>query len=191
MASAPTANEIKSQLVTLLTPIIGTSGTKKAKILDYLPLAYLIPEGEDPTLLKSDLDPVTLESGRTDRRVNCVLISEQGFTQGPAQRDATRHENSPRGRNVVSRRFYFAYVYQFGNDSEDTFSTNLELMRTTINDNPKLGFATVTAGLAGKGSYILDHGGLQMPTMLPAPFSGIICHSAEGLLEVRVIDPLG
>ena len=191
MASPPTANEIKAQIKALLDPVIGTALTKKAKILDYLPLAYLIPEGEDPTVLKSDLDPVTLASGSTDRRVNCVLISEQGFTQGPAQRDATRHENSPRGRNVVSRRFYFAYVYQFGNDSEDTFSTNLELMRTTINDNPKLGFATVTAGLAGQGAYILDHGGLQMPTMLPAPFSGIICHSAEGLLEVRVIDPLG
>lgn len=189
MALPPTANDIKGQLVTLLTTPIATG--KKAKILDYLPLAYLVPEGEDPTVLKSDLDPVTLEGGRTDRRINCVLISEQGFTQGPAQRDATRHETSPRGRNVVSRRFYFAYVYQLGLDSEDTFSTNLELMRTTINANPKLGFETVTAGLAGQGAYILDHGGLQMPTMLPAEFSGILCHLAEGLLEVRVIDPLG
>lgn len=191
MASAPTANEIKSQLITLLTPIVGTALTKKAKILDYLPLAYVIPEGEDPTVLKSVLDPMTLASGSTDQRVNCILISEQGFTQGPVQRDATRHETQPRGRNLVTRRFYFAYVYQLGANSENVFSTNLELMRTTINDNPKLGFETVTAGLAGKGAYILDHGGLQMPTMLPAPFSGIICHSAEGLLEVRVIDPLG
>lgn len=191
MASAPTANDIKTQLITLLTPIVGTSGTKKAKILDYLPLAYLIPEGEDPTVLKSALDIVTLEGGGTDKRVNCLLISEQGFTQGPPQRDATRHETQPRGRNLVSRRFYFAYVYQLGANSENVFSTNLELMRTTINDNPKLGFETVTAGLAGKGAYILDHDGLQMPSMVPAPFSGIICHSAEGLLTVRVIDPLG
>ena len=191
MAAPPTANDIKAQLVALLTPVVGTSGTKKAKILDYLPLAYLIPEGEDPTVLKSALDVVTLASGSTDQRVNCVLISEQGFTQAPPQRDGTRGIREPRGRNLVARRFYFAYVYQLGSGSENTFSTNLELMRTTINDNPKLGFETVTAGLAGKGSYILDHGGLQMPSMVPAPFSGIICHSAEGLLEVRVIDPLG
>jgi len=189
MASPPTANEIKSQLVTLLTTPLATG--KKAKILDYLPLAYLIPEGEDPTVLKSALDVATLAGGSTDTRVNCILISEQGFTQAPPQRDGTRGIEQPRGRNLVARRFYFAYVYQLGSGSENTFSTNLELMRTTINDNPKLGFETVTAGLAGKGSYVLDHGGLQMPSMVPAPFSGIICHSAEGLLEVRVIDPLG
>lgn len=191
MTSAPTANDLKTQLIALLTPVIGTSGTKKAKILDYLPLAYIVSEGEDPTVLKSTLDMVSLAGGGTDQRVNCVLISEQGFTQAPVQRDGTRGITEPRGKNIVTRRFYFAYVYQLGLNSENTFSTNLELMRTTINNNPKLGLATVTAGLAGKGAYIESHGGLQMPTMLPAPFSGIICHSAEGLLEVRVIDPLG
>ena len=190
MASPPTANEIKSQLVTLLTTPLATG--KKAKILDYLPLAYLIPEGEDPTVLKSALDVATLAGGSTDTRVNCILISEQGFTQAPPQRDGTRGIEQPRGRNLVARRFYFAYVYQLGSGSENTFSTNLELMRTTINDNPKLGFATVaTGGTAGAGAYIESHGGLQMPTMLPAPFSGIVCHSAEGLLEVKVMEGLG
>jgi hypothetical protein len=191
MASPPTANDIKTQLIALLTPVIGTSGTKKVKLLDSLPLAYLVAEGEDPTVLKSPLDIATLESGKTDTRVNCLMITELGFAQGPAQSDSTRRTIQPQGQNIITRRFGLAYVYQFGTGSEAIFSTNVELIRTTLNSNPKLGFATVTAGLAGQGSYIKDHGGLQMPLMLPAPFSGIICHSAEGILTVRVIEPLG
>jgi len=191
MADAPTANQIKTQLITLLTPVIGTALTKKAKLLDYLPLAFLVSEGEDISVLRSPLDTVTLVGGDITQRVNCLMISEQGFSQAPSQRDATRAIGEPRGRNLVTRTFLFAYVYQFGAGSEAVFSTNVEAMRTTINDNPKLGFATVTAGLAGQGAYIQSHGGLQMPSMLPAPFSGTICHTAEGLLVVNVIDPLG
>lgn len=190
MAAPPTANEIKSQLKTLLTTPIATG--KKAKILEYLPLAYLVVEGEEPTILRSELDPITTAGGERINRVNCLMITEQGWTQAPPQQDATRGIEVPRGRNVITRTFLFAYVYQFGEDSEETFSTNLELMRTTINDNPKLGFATVaTGGTAGQGAYVLDHAGLQMPVMLPAPFSGTICHSAEGSLVVRVVEPLG
>lgn len=191
MAGPPTANEIKTQLVTLLTPVIGTALTKKVKILEELPLAFLVPDHEDISVLRSSLDTVILESGQVEKRVNCLMISEQGFSQGPPQRDSTLNEIRPRGKNVVTRQLYVAYVYQFGNGSEAVFSDNLELMRTTINDNPKLGFAPVTAGVAGQGAYIQSHGGLQMPSMLPAPFSGTICHVAEGLLTVSVIDPLG
>lgn len=189
MASPPTANQIKTQLIALFTTPLATG--KKAKLLDYLPLAYLVAEGEDVTPLKSDLDITTLESGKTDKRVNCLMITELGFSQSPPQNDDTRRITSPRGKNIIKRRFGIAYVYQFGADSEAVFSTNVELVRTTLNSNPKLGFAPVTAGIAGQGAYIESHGGLQMPLMLPGPFSGVICHSAEGTLEVNVIEPLG
>jgi hypothetical protein len=164
---------------------------KKAKIIDYLPLAYLVAEVEDPTVLRSSLDISTLESGATVKRINCLMITELGFTQSPPQSDDTRRITSARGKNVIRRRFGLAYVYQFGAGSEAVFSTNVEVIRTTLNTNPKLGFAAVTSGLAGQGAYIERHGGLQMPIMLPGPFSGIICHSAEGTLEVDVIEPLG
>jgi hypothetical protein len=189
VASPPTASQIKTQLVALLTTPLATG--KKAKILDYLPLAYLVTEGEDATVLRSPLDIATLTGGATEQRVNCLMITELGFEQGPAQSDSTRLETRPRGQNLITRRFGLAYVYQFGNGSEAVFSTNVELMRTTLNDNPKLGFATMTAGLAGQGEYVKNHGGLQMPSMLPSHFSGVICHSAEGTLAVNIIDPLG
>jgi hypothetical protein len=189
VATPPTANQIKTQLASLLTTPLVTG--KQAKILDYLPLAYLVAEGEEPTVLKSSLDVTTLESGATTKRVNCLMITELGFTQSPPQSDDTRRITSPRGKNLIRRRFGLAYVYQFGAGSEAVFSTNVEVIRTTLNTNPKLGFAAVTAGLAGQGAYIERHSGLQMPIMLPGPFSGIICHSAEGTLEVDVIEPLG
>lgn len=189
MAAPPTANEIKAQLKTLLTTPLGT--TKKAKIIDYLPLAYLVMEGEDITVLRSPADTTTLADNSTVKRVNCLMITELGFSQGPPQSDDTRRISSPRGKNVIKRRFGLAYVYQFGSGSETTFSTNVEVIRTTLNSNPKLGFAPVTAYIAGQGAYIESHGGLQMASMLPAPFSGVLCHSAEGTLEVSVIEPLG
>jgi len=191
VAAPPTANQIKTQLVALFTPIIGTALTKKAKILDYLPLAYLLPEGEDPTVLRSPLDTTTITSGEVMQRVNCLMITELGFDQTPPQQDSTRLIQIPRGENIITRRFGLAYAYQFGAGSEAVFSTNVELIRTTLNANPKLGFATSTAGIAGQGAWIKDHGGLQMPSMLPAPLSGVICHAAEGTLAVRVIEALG
>lgn len=196
MATPPTGNDIKTRLVALLTPVIGTSGTKKAKILDYLPLAYLLSEGEDPTVLRSPLDTTTLTDGSSTQRVNCLMITELGFEQGPteqgpSQKDSTRMITIPRGQNIITRRFGFAYAYQFGNGSEATFSTNVEAIRTTLNSNPKLGFAVTASGIAGQGAFVKDHGGLQMPSMLPSPLSGVICHTAEGTLAVRVIEPLG
>ena len=190
--AAPTANEIKAQLVTLLTPIIGTALTKKAKLIDYLPLAFLLADHEDATALQSDTDTTRLASGEIDKRINCLMISEVGFSQAPPQRDSTREITSPRGRNLITRRFALVYLYQFGDGSENTFSTNVELIRTTLNSNPKLGFAAVGAGgTAGQGAYIQGHDALQMPTMMPGTFSGRIAHVAEGLLTVRVIEPLG
>lgn len=170
------------------TPL-GT--TKKAKIIDYLPLAYLVTEGEDPTVLRSPTDVMTQASGATNQRINCLMITELGFSQSPPQSDDTRRITSPRGKNTIKRRFGLAYVYQFGAGSEAVFSTNVEVVRTTLNSNPKLGFAPVTATLAGQGAFVEGHGGLQVATMLPAPFSGILCHSAEATLEVSLIEPLG
>ena len=190
--AAPTANEIKAQLKTLLDPVIATTGTKKAKIIDYLALAFKPGEGEDPTVLRSALDPVTLRDGTTVNRVNCLMISEAGFTQAPPQRDATREETAPRGKNIVTRQFRLTFFYQFGQGSENTFSTIVEVIRTTVNSNPKLGFGTVTAaGLADKGAYIHNHDGIQAPVMIPDAFGDVIVHVADMSLTVRVIDPLG
>jgi len=188
VATGPTANQIKTQLITLLTAPLATG--KKAKILDYLPLAYLLPEGEDPTVLKSAADTTTLTDGSADKRVNCLMITELGFDQSPPQSDDTRLITVPRGQNLITRRFGLAYAYQFGAGSEATFSTNVEVIRTTLNSNPKLGFAVAVAGIAGPGAWVKDHGGLQMPSMLPAALSGIICHAAEGTLAIHVIEPL-
>lgn len=190
MALPPSANDIKNQLKTLLDPVIGTSLTKRSLIIPYMAIAFKPAEGEDPTVLRSTLDPVTLASGNTINRINCLMISEAGFTQAPPQQDATRMIETPRAKNMVTREFRLTYFYQFGVASENTFSTNIEVIRTTINDEPKLGFATVTGGLAGQGAYIHNHDALQMPVMLPDAFGDTIVHVAEGTLIVRVLDPL-
>lgn len=191
MAAPPTANEITAQLKTLFTPIIGTTGTKKSLILDYLPLAFLVSDHEDTTALQSPLDVVTLSTG-TRKRINCLLISASpGFTQAPAQRDATRMQVEARGRNIVTRRLAIVYLYEFGEASEAIFNTNVELIRMTINDSPKLGFAATTAGLAGQGAYIAGHDGWQVGSAFPQPFPGTIVHVADGALSVRVMEPLG
>jgi len=190
--AGPTANEIKTQIKTLLDPVIGTSLTKKVKIFDYMALAFKPGEGEDPTILRSDTDTVTLADLTTVQRVNCLMISEEAFTQLPPPVDTTRTLTSARGKNVITRRFRLTYFYQFGASSENTFSTNVELIRTTLNSNPKLGFALLgAAGIAGPAQFIEGHDRLQMPVMLPDAFGDVICHVAEGLLTVRVIEPLG
>jgi len=189
VASPPTANEIKAQLKTLLTTPLATG--KKAKIIDYMALAFKPTEGEDPTVLRSTSDPVTLASGELVSRINCLMITEESFTQAPAQQDATRSITQARGRNLITRRFRLTYFYQFGAASENVFSTNVELIRTVINSNPKLGFSTIgLQGTAGQGEYVHGHDGLQMPAMLPDAFGDTIVHVAEGLLTVRVIEPL-
>jgi hypothetical protein len=193
VASPPTANEITTQIASLLTSVIGTSGTKKAKILDYLPLAFLVTDHEDTTALQSPLDTVGLTNG-TRQRINCLLVSAApGFSQSVApatQRDATRHVRDARGRNVVTRRLALIYLYEFGEGSEATFNTNVELIRNTLNQNQKLGFPVVTAGLAGQGESIEGHDGWQVLSGWPQPFPGTIVHVADGTLTVRVVEPL-
>ena len=190
MATPPTANDIKDQLKALLDPVIGTANTAKAKVIPYMALAFKPAEGEDPTVLRSALDIVTLVSGKTVQRVNCLMISEEAFSQAPPQQDGTRQITSPKGRNLITRRFRLTYFYQFGQQSENTFSTNVESIRTTVNANPKLGFDVLDGITAGPGAYIQSHDGLQMPAMLPDAFGDTIVHVAEGILTVRVIEPL-
>lgn len=188
---APTANEIKTQIKDLLTPVIGTLATKKVKIFDYMALAFKPAEGEDPTILRSDTDTVTLADLSTVQRVNCLMISEEAFNQAPPLVEATRVITTARGKNVITRRFRLTYFYQFGAASENTFSTNIEAIRTTINSNPKLGFEVVTGGIAGKGAFIEGHDRLQAPLLSPDAFGDVIVHVADMLLTVRVIEPLG
>ena len=192
MASPPTANEIKAQLKTLLTPVIGTSGTKKAKIFDYMALAFKSEEGTEVDILRSPLDITTTAGGSTIQRVNCLMITEQSFTQAlePPKRDSTLLLTQPRGRAVITRQFRLTYWYQFGLDSEKVFSENVELIRATINDAPKLGFAVADTGPAGQGEYI-SHEALQMQSMEPDNFGKTLVHVGFGLLTVKVIEGLG
>lgn len=192
MALAPTANEIKTQIKTLLTPVIGTSGTKKVKIFDYMALAFKSEEGTEVAILRSSLDSATLSGGTTIQRVNCLMISEANFSQAkvPVKPDSTLLLTQPRGRNTITRQFRLTYWYQFGQDSENTFSTNVELIRTTINDAPKLGFEVADIGPSGQGEYI-THDGLQMQSMEPDNFGTVVVHVGFGLLTVRLIEGLG
>lgn len=190
MAGPPNANEIKSQLATLLMPVIGTAGTKKTKIIDSLEFAF--KEGEDPTNLRSDLDEYVLFEGEgTQQRVNCLMISEAGFTQSPSYPDDTRMRTRPRGRLIITRGFHLTFFYQMGEGSENEASSIVEVVRVTLNQNPKLGFAEVVDYKAGPAQFIEGHDGLQMPTprFYPEAFGMVLCHVGDGLLTVRVIEP--
>lgn len=184
--AAPTANQIKTQIKTLLTPVIGTSSTKKTKIFDYLALAFRPPEGEDPTILRSLLDMIP---SHPSGRVNCLMISEQGFSQArvPRKEDSTRVITHARGKNIISRQFFVTYFYEFGLASENVFSENVELVRSTLNANPKLGFPVLT----GAGEWVEGHDGLQVPLMPADYFGSAALHVAEGTLTVRLIEALG
>jgi hypothetical protein len=185
---APTANQIKTQLKTLLGPVIGTALTKKVKIFDYLALAFKSEEGTEVAILRSPLDIATLSGGGTVQRVNCLMISEASLGQAkvPVKEDSTRLITTPRGKNIVSRHFRLTYFYQFGDSSENTFSTNIELIRTTLNANQKLGFA-----VPGAGEWVEGHDELQMPAMDPDNFGTTVVHVGFGLLTVRLIEALG
>lgn len=185
----PTANEIKAQLKTLLTPVIATSGTKKAKIIDHLAFAFRADSGEDPSNLRSDLDTVLIEGGGTIQRINCLMISEEAFGQSPPPDDDVRSLTQARGKNVITRRFRLTYFYQMGEGSENVASTNVELIRTTINSSPKLGFALQTGLKAGPAQFIEGHDKIQMPSFAPDAFGMALVHVAEMLLTVRLIEP--
>ena len=199
-ATGPTANEIKAQLKTLLTPVIGTSGTFKSMIFDYSPIAFKPGDREDPTVLRSGLDTATSAGGEQIKRVNCVIITEEGFTQELPFKDATRMETAPKGKVTVTRRFLVTTIYQFGkvaqNDpntvaSENVHSAINEVIRTTINDSPKLGFAVIgTGGIAGPGARV-NHDGVQNPNPFFDAFGGVVCHVAVMPLTVKVIEALG
>lgn len=190
--SAPTANEIKTQIKTLLTPIIGTSGTRKTKIFDYMALAFKSEEGEEVAILRSSLDTTTTAAGTVIQRVNCLMISEESFAQviQPPKRDSTLLIIQARGRVEIQRRFRLTYFYQFGLGSENQFSSNIELIRTTINDAPKLGFEVAESGPAGQGEFV-SHEGLQMQAMEPESFGTTVVHVGFGLLTVKLIEGLG
>jgi hypothetical protein len=191
---APTANDLKTQVKTLLTPTIGTSGTKKVKLFDYLALAFKPAEGEDPAILRSPLDDAVVVGGAAFKRVNCLMISEAGFTQAkvPQKEDSTRLITTPRGRNIITRTLYLTYFYQFGAASENVFSANVEVVRTTLNDAPKLGFA-VGGSPPGAGEWVEGHDLLQLPNnaMYVDFFGTTALHVAEGSLTIRLIEALG
>lgn len=155
-------------------------------------LAFKSEEGTEVAILRSPMDTATLSGGATIQRVNCLMISEQSFAQviQPPKRDSTLLLTQSRGRNDLTRQFRLTYFYQFGESSENTFSTNVELIRMTINDAPKLGFDVADVGPAGQGEYVM-HDGLQMQSMEPDNFGTVVVHVGFGLLTVRLIEGLG
>lgn len=199
-AYGPTANDIKTQLKTLLTPVIGTSGTYKTLILDYRAIAFKPEDPEDVTVLRSSLDTATLADGEPIKRVNCLMITEDGFTQEQQFKDATRMQATGKGKVIVTRKFLLTTFYQFGkvaqNDpntvpSENVHSAINEVIRRTVNTNPMLGFAALgTGGIAGPGAFI-EHDGIQNPNPDVDSFAGTICHVSVMPLTVRVIEALG
>ena len=195
MAGPPTANEIKSQLATLLTPVIGTAGTKKTKIIDTM--QYPFGRGGDPTALRSDLDEVVLLEGEgTKYRVNCLMITEAGFGQSPPPKDSTLMLTQARGKKIITRRFRLTFFYEVGNDpdedSESEASAIIEVTRVHLNRNPKLGFETIVNYEAGPAQFVEGHDGLQMPDFLPEqpqPMGSTMAHVGYCFLNVRVMEP--
>lgn len=184
----PTANEIKSQLAVLLTPVIGTAATKKTKIIDTMDDGFVI--GNDPTRLKSDLDEVVLFEGEgIKQRINCLMITEAGFGQSPPPDDDTLLLTQARGKKIITRRFRLTFFYEVGELSENEASSIIEVSRVALNQNPKLGFATIVDYIAGPAMFIEGHDGLQMQSFLPESFGVPKAHVGDCLLSVRVIEP--
>jgi hypothetical protein len=188
----PTANEIKSQLGVLLTSAIGTADTKKTKIIDTM--QYPFGRGTDPTALRSELDQVVLFEGEgVKSRINCLMITEAGFTQSPPPHDSTLLLTQARGKKTITRRFRLTFFYEVSDDldddSESEASAIIEVARVTLNRNPKLGFATVVNYIAGPAQFVEGHDGLQMQSFLPESFGTPMAHVGDCTLAVRVFEP--
>ncbi len=188
MAGPPDANEIKAQLGALLLPAIGTVATKKTKIIDTM--QYPFGRGSDPTALRSELDEVVLEEGEgVKQRINCLMITEAGFSQSPPPHDATLLLTQARGKKIVTRRFRLTFFYEVSEASENEASDIIEVSRVTLNQNPKLGFQVVVDYKAGPAQFIEGHDGLQMQDFLPEAFGQAMAHVGVCNLAVRVIEP--
>ncbi len=192
MAGPPDANEIKSQLGILLTSAIGTSATKKAKIIDTMQFPF--GRGSDPTALRSELDQVVLDDGEGVKdRINCLMITEAGFTQSPPPRDSTLLLTEARGKKPITRRFRLTFFYEVSDDPEDDSegeaSSIIEVARKHLNRNPKLGFATVVDYEAGPAQFVEGHDGLQMTDFLPDAYGTAMAHTGYCNLSVRVFEP--
>ena len=187
--SAPTPVEIKEQIKTLLTPEL-----LKTLIIPYWVLTSDDNGKIDVEQLRSENDPITFQ-GAAEYRVNALMISEAAFLQNDPQatEDQTRRITSGRGTNFITRHFRLWYFYQdpTGQTGENTFSENVETMRTTLNQNPKLGFSVTVGGIAGPGAWIDGHDKLQGLLMLPESMGDIITFVFEGRLSVRVREALG
>lgn len=192
--SAPTANETKSQLATLLTPVIGTAGTFKTKIIDTMRFPFVPVGGKDPTGLRSELDEVVLFEGEGVKyRINCLMITEAGFTQSPPPHDSTLLLTQARGKKVITRRFRLTFFYEVSDqpdeDSESEASTIIEASRVHLNRNPKLGFASQSGMTAGPAQFVDGHDGLQMGDFLPEAFGTAMAHVGYCNLSVRMFEP--
>jgi hypothetical protein len=194
MDGPPTANEIKSQLGVLLTPAIGTTATKKTKIIDTM--QYPFGRGSDPTALRSELDEVVLFEGEgVKSRINALMITEAGFTQSPPPQDSTLLLTEARGKKTVTRRFRLTFFYEVSDDPEDDSegqaSAIIEVARVALNQNPKLGFAIVVNYIAGPAQFVEGHDGLQIPlgSFLPEAYGTAMAHTGYAHLDVRVFEP--
>lgn len=194
MAGPPNANEIKSQLATLLTPVIGTAATFKTKIIDTMQFPFGPAGGKDPTALRSELDEVVLFEGEgVKQRINCLMITEAGMTQSPPPHDSTLLLTQARGKKTITRRFRLTFFYEVSDspdeDSESEASAIMEASRKHLNRNPKLGFALQDGMIAGPAQFVDGHDGLQMTDFLPESFGMPMAHVGYCNLSVRTIEP--
>jgi hypothetical protein len=191
MAGPPDANTIKTQIATLLTPAIGTVGTRRTKIIDTMQFPFGV--GKDPTALRSELDPVVLLEGEgVKSRINCLMITEAGMGQSPPPSDSTRLLTEARGYKTITRRFRLTFFYEVDDQgSENRASAVIETSRVTLNQSPKLGFAVQDGMIAGPAMFIDGHDGLQMSDFLPEEFGMAMAHVGYCTLAVRVREPQG
>lgn len=189
MAGPPTSVEIKLQLKTLLQPFL-----LKTLIIP----EWILTRDDDGKIdvekLRSEQDPLPeTYQGREEHRVNALMISEAAFVQNGSVDDKTRRDSRALGPNVVTRHFRLWYFYQdpTGLTGEDQFSANCEVMRTTLNDNPVIGFPKLSGMEAGPGAWIDGHDKLQGLLMLPEYMGDNLIFVFEGRWSVRVREALG
>jgi hypothetical protein len=143
------------------------SGTQ---VLPYWALSY--EPGDDMTLLRS--------SGRVDT----MMLWAQAIEQPEPPKDASKYITTPRGKNVVSRR-YGTWLF---NETEEALVLKLEAWRVKVNQTPKLGFAQSAA------QFIDSVSRLQVPVIDNFPTGDAltpVAYFAQAHLIVRVIEPQG
>lgn len=165
--AAPTDEEIRQRFA----EIAGVAIPQTQVLLFW---ALTFEPGDDMTVLRS-----------SQGRVDTLMISAAGIEQSEPPRDASRMITTPRGKNVVGRR-YRTWLF---NENETALMAVLEAWRRGINSaGLKLGFDI------GKSEFVESVSRLQVPLIDNFPtgdaVTPVACF-AEAYVTVRVIEPQG